>query len=702
VLLVNGDQFVSEPAPAGGRVLALVASLTGGPVLRVRAGGANEAIPVDALPYLGHGLDPALFDLGALQRAERGGRLPVRVGFAGRVRALPGIRYARTGPGWADGYLTASSARVFGAALARQFRDDHARGSYSGGGLLAGADITLAGDPAGSAAPERPRFPMHTLTVTGTNLNGKPDSGDMVIVISVAHPDAFGGNIFLFGSEAFNTFYRGTAKYSVPAGQYWAMGFFFGSRDSTRLVILPQFAVRTGPKTVHLAERSATSKLRLTTPRPTQSPVATFVIFRGGPSGQPTSVAFVGAGPLTWVNPVSTPPTFGSLRWYTAAQLLSPAKAAGPPYAYNLNYPAPPGTIPSLAHRVTPASLATVSERYYQGAPSTGGWFTEGGTAAETAATGGGFFYPLPMPGLQTQYMSANPQTIWESNYFQFASCFCGGQFDAFQLLRPGQRLTENWGEYPLSPQPDVSLLRGRNAADFPVAPSAFRAGNTLSLDLTAFSDNQFGHIGPGLVGGIGHVTGTYEIRQNGVTLARGNAVNGIAPVRLSPKRSTISLTLAAAWRSLSWPLSTASTTTWTWPSVRRPRAVVPDGWYCRQTRTGRLVRSCAVQPLVTLRYQVRGLALDGAAPPGRQVIGMTAGHLQLASAAPIAGVTAEVSFNSGKSWHPATVTAVTPGQYRLAFTAPAGAEVTLRVSAADRDGDSMTETIVRGYRVGS
>src|SRR5260370_37006 len=97
------------------------------------------------------------------------GRLPVRVSFAGRRPALPGVTITRAGRGTAEGYLTSSSAPAFGAALARQFRADHAGSSYGRDGLFArGVHITLAGAarPAGSVSG-RPDFPMHTLTVTG-------------------------------------------------------------------------------------------------------------------------------------------------------------------------------------------------------------------------------------------------------------------------------------------------------------------------------------------------------------------------------------------------------------------------------------------------------------------------------------------------------------------------------------------------------
>ena len=60
----------------------------------------------------------------------------------------------RASGGTATGYLTASSAVRFGAALNRQFIADHAHGSYGTDGLFGGGlSIALAGVAPGPARP---------------------------------------------------------------------------------------------------------------------------------------------------------------------------------------------------------------------------------------------------------------------------------------------------------------------------------------------------------------------------------------------------------------------------------------------------------------------------------------------------------------------------------------------------------------------
>jgi hypothetical protein len=146
--------------------------------------------------------------------------------------------------------------------------------------------------------------------------------------------------------------------------------------------------------------------------------------------------------------------------------------------------------------------------------------------------------------------------------------------------------------------------------------------------------------------------------------------------------------------------LSPASQTVWTWRSAREPGAMLPRGWTC-VPNFRKPVRACAAEPMMTLNYGVAGLALDGLTPPGRQVLHLTAGHLQLAKAAAVTGASVSVSFDGGKVWHAAQVSGQA-GHYTAVFTAPAGATVTLRTHAADAAGGTITETIPSAYRVSS
>ena len=70
---------------------------------------------------------------------------------------------------------------------------------------------------------------MHELTVTGTNQAGRPDTGDEVVVLNAADWRTFGDPV-----EAVSIFYHGSARYSVPAGTYWAFAWFAGPASPPR------------------------------------------------------------------------------------------------------------------------------------------------------------------------------------------------------------------------------------------------------------------------------------------------------------------------------------------------------------------------------------------------------------------------------------------------------------------------------------
>jgi hypothetical protein len=701
ITLINGDRLAVRTSPVGGPQVAVRKAGGTDSLLSLRLGGTTYEIPAVALPYIGRGLDPSLFSLTNLQREEKSGRLPVTVSYAAARPRLPGVTITRSGRGSASGYLTAASAKVFGAALARQFETDHARASYGQAGLFAGGvGISLAGVPA-TSTPVRPSYQMHTLTMAGSNLKGQPDTGGLILVINAANPEIFGGFI-----DGVNFFYKGVAKFSVPAGTYWAIGdFISGNFKGERLTVLPQFTVKNAT-TVHVNERAASSEVTVQTPRPTVTSQDTVEFIRSGLHGSVEAVSFTDSGLSTWVSPTTAPPTLGGLREYTSATMTAPPKTTGTPYTYNTDFQAPDGIIPQQHFVVSPADLATVQENFYQDVKSTGGWIPAGGFAKQLGAGILTEVVPFSLPGQQIQYFTAGPDVVWGAGYVASYNDFVGGQFDALRTLAAGQQLTQNWNAYPLHPQPDVQALTGALATQAPQYPSAFRMGNSLSLFEAPFSDNSFGHTGGGFFGVPGSVMiDSYDVYQNGTRIAHGNPANGIPAVRVSASPSTIRFALNAGLVGTQYPLSPSSSTVWTWKSQAEPAARVPDSWFCGfrvVQQKFSLIHRCAIQPLLTLDYQVQGLSLTGHTAAGPQAIDVSVGHLQQSNSSAVTGMTAAYSLNDGQSWQAASVTDAGSGQFQIGFSAPAGTDVTLRVSATDAARGSITETIVRAYGVSS
>ena len=684
LLMLNGDRLLVRSA-RGGALVTLVPAPFGNAVLALRLAGARYQIPVDALPYIGHGLDPSLFNLALLERAESAGRLPVRLSFTGAEHSLPGITITSRRGQTATGYLSASSARTFGAALFRQFAADHATAGYATSSLFAGVRIALAGAPA--TATERPQFPMHTLTVTGTSEAGKPDTGDVVLVINADNPATFGDPI-----ETGNFFFRGAAKYSVPAGHYWAITDFVNFLKHglvlQRVVVLPQFTVTKTTK-IHLSAQSATSEISVKTPLASTDLTDTWTVVRTSPHNITATVGTSSFGPV-FISPTTAKPSVGTIQSFTSGQLISPPKAKGVPYAYNVDFAGPVGTIPTQHFVVTQASLATVHERYFVSSPGLGEWFTQGGYLPQLNSIGISFLPPLRMPGLQTQYMTGGRAIVWASSFFANTGA---SQSDAIRQLLPGQQLTENWNQYPLHPQPVAQLLTGSFARIFSQLPSAFRTRDALILSPAPVSDNQTGHFGQA------PFTSWFTAQQNGNRIGGGN-FQGLVLLKASAKPSVIRFALHVLQFNPFSVLSPATKTVWTMHTSRQPHAVIPSSWFCF-TPNGNFTQHCAALPMLTLSYQVARLGLDGVAPAGQQDITVSVGHIEEAAQTAIAHVTAQVSYDNGQFWHAVTLAKVGTGLYRMSFTPPAGVDVTLRFKASDAAANSIAETILSAYSVG-
>jgi hypothetical protein len=688
VLLIDGDLLSVRPA-AGGSVSTVVAAPGRVPLVALHLGAASFEFPVDALPYLGHGLDPSLFDVPLLQRLESHGRLAVRLTFAGATPRVPGITITSSADGSATGYLTASSAKAFGAALDRQYRAEHATGNYSGAGLFAGVSIALAGVTV--PQPVHPDYPMHTLTVTGTNAFGKADTGDEVLIINADNPALFGDP-----NEVFNAFHHGVAKYSVPAGHYWAIADFavFGKRTvSQRMVVLPQFDVA-GSTAIKLAARSATSKLTISTPRPASNDLDVWSVVRYGLHHNLASFSALTFDSPLYVSPTTEKPADGSIQSTLTAQLASPPHAKGVPYGYNLDFIGPMGVIPAQHWTASPASLATVADNFYLNTRSHAFWAAAGGTLSQLE---NGLIFgstsEFRVPGPFTQYLTGSRSIVWQTQFFSNTGA---GQTDDWHTVLAGQHLTENWNQYPLHPQPEVQVLSGKLATELPAIPSSFVADHFLWLINAPFSDNdtQFGHAGGGVF------SGKYTLSAAGHRLAGGRYF-GFVRVKLTKLPPVLTLNEQFRQPQPLSVLSPVTDTTWTMHTNSNQSASIPRSWECA-TASYLPTQHCAIQPMLTVNYQVAGLGLNGVTSAGQQTINVHVGHIAPGPQSAINSAAALVSWDNGLFWQPASITSTGAGNYRVRFNAPAGVNVSLKFTAADPAANSIAETITDAYSVGS
>lgn len=702
VLTVTGDRINLNGDHRGG----VVPAASGGPgrtVLGLGIGGRHYVLPADALPYLGRQLDPGLFDVAALAAVERDGRVPVRIGYTGAKPALAGVTVTGDRAGERDGYLTASSAADFGRAVLRQYLADRTGRTFGAAGMFAGGTtVALVGGPVVPSAV-RPHFPMHTLTVRGTDAAGRPDTGDDVFVYNVDDSVRFGAN----PNEALGVFDGGSTRYSVPAGHYSALALFADldadrQVTSLRVVARPQFTV-SADQTLAVAAKEATSEVTMVTPRPSLPVEGGFVVRRVAAAGPSFYLdAGVGAGVPVRVSPTAAV-SIGALQSMPYRRLVSPP-APGTPYEYQLQYPVA-GRIPAQRYRVRDADLATADSTYHSDTNTIGFQGKLGVEPFEYGEFVGRDMHTLTLPRHQTEYVTGDPSVAWLDLMYS-ADPPDGGQLGSSHSYRPGQRSSANWNSAPLHPTGETtSLPPGSDRG--PVVPGVTRAGDLERIQLIPFGDGQTGHIGLGLSGGWQDTTGgSYRLSQDGTTVAGGAAPPTpalILQATVGAAASTMDLVLDASRTGPNHLTSTATHTEWTWHTAHESGTTLPAAFACARTRDG-VDRHCAVEPLLTLGYTIGNLDPGNGTAAGSQAVDLAVGHAQQSAGSAVTGVAVQFSTDDGKTWQDATVAGTGAGTYRATFTAGpsgwGGAHVSLRTTATDAAGGRITETVARAWQV--
>lgn len=702
-LLVTGDRVTVRTAPDGRDTFDIQPAAAKGvarSLVHLRLGGRDYEVPGTALPYLGRGLDLSLFDIKALLASQSDGRVPVEVTSAAATQTIPGLGAGKRA-------LDGSAAQAFGAALARQFAEDNARGHFGGQGLFAGGTtVALAGAKQPKAA--KPRSVMRTVSIDAKDIAGKPADTGVAFLYNTED-----GNI-LDPNENFNYFAGGTAKFSAPDGTYSALGLFWtvdadNNLTEVRFSAQPEFSVSADTR-VRVDASRANSLVTWVTPRPALLDDNGFFLRRAAKTGPALTIDYdAGPGVPIRVSPTTKPVSSGALQTYPYSRLISPP-GPGVPYEYQLQKAAT-GTIPKQRYVIAAKDVATVDSTYYSELPTTGLRQRSGIFSFEDG--GGRVSHPISIPRHQTEYVSAASDLYWFGGFSKYIQpgpfqSWEGGQYEPFHRYQPGQSLTEDWNKFPLHPAGQVALLPMDDGYQ-PVIPAATRTGDLVRFTISPFSDNTPGHTGFGYYGeSRDTITGHYTVTQNGAVIAEGDPAATSAldlgleqPVGAEP--STLGLTLDAGRSGPMYLQSTATHTEWTWKSGHVGDAQLPPALACRLLKFEPPDRACAVEPLLTLGYAVGSLRPDGSTLPGPQGLDLTVGHLQQTAASAVTGATVQYSTD-GTTWQDATVTAQAGGVFHAAFTATLndfrGAYVSLRVTASDAAGATISETITRAYHV--
>ncbi|MFC5835692.1 S8 family serine peptidase [Nonomuraea insulae] len=347
----------------------------------------------------------------------------------------------------------------------------------------------------------------------------------------------------------------------------------------------------------------------------------------------------------------------------------------GPDEVYHLRFDSHDG-VPARPVKVDLDRLVRVDAAYHADAPETSGWqYGESTTGEEPGRMvyGGS----LTMPTTRTEYFGPTSNDVVWSRTITNAGLILRSD-DRF--TQRDRRLSEQWFKAPLVP----------GAAD---VPSPVQLPCALCRDGDRFIPaEQWKDSDPRHYSDPSPMTSTPRLfvgdQEPAVQGRRPRSFT--VPAQAGPYRLE---SVDTTGRPLSRTVTTTSTFTSTPPSAEPPR-----GYICTFSTT------CAFQPALQLTYDLP-LDLLNLAPSGKPfTFALEAGtHSSIHRPPTVKRLEVQYSVDDGTSWHPANrVRKHGNGRYRVELTHPALARTTgyvsLRITASDSAGGSLTQTIDRAY----
>jgi hypothetical protein len=252
-------------------------------------------------------------------------------------------------------------------------------------------------------------------------------------------------------------------------------------------------------------------------------------------------------------------------------------------------------------------------------------------------------------------YYNSAPGLVWATDDLINDAIFAPEEDAPLTAYQPGQHYRVSFGEAALGP-----------------AMVAERLGNQALFLPALFSGSEPGHT-------------AYDVDGDSLvqtTLALGHTVIGTAtgPV--------VRFTLPAA--SHLYTLTEQATRPASW-SVLGTKAAVT--WHFHSAASTALSVSSLLAVRVSGPFSLHDSAPAGQAVPLRLAVESGSGQVTTLRLA--------VSYDDGTTWHSARLTRA-GGHWTASAGSPKGASfVSLRISAADSAGDSVTSTMIRAYALG-
>jgi hypothetical protein len=685
VLLPTGDRVLVR-ATVGKQDLRIIRAATSGPgatISTVRLAGDQYAVPLSARPYLGRSLDPSLFDVTRLSKAGAHSRLPVTVRYTGATApAVPGVTVTKAAAGVATGYLTPSSARTFGAALARQVVADAQAGWPANSGIFArvtriGADI---------APVVTPSFPMRTLIVKALGADGKPLRFGFGLVVN-ADDGRKGG--------AFVLIENGEARVSVPLGHYTALVsddvFTPDLQVVSHVGIVTDYSVSGQNQVLTVDTRTATApNPTVVTPRPTRVQELDVDVIGSDALGQPSfdfGFATVPPQGRIFLTPVTTKPTFGSFGEVVRTWTVD-GSVPGGRYAYDAAWEAT--GIPAVQRWVVPATgLSRVDSSWASDLP-----LRTVGTlrAIFPPSSLGGFtsYLRAPAPLHRDEFVYAPAQSaIFEGALMDY-NTFEGdpGFVDDFNTYapKPGSLRTQVWfgTPYELSPStaPDFCILCRTGTQMF------------VASDLHDSLPNHFASLFTSPDGKpVAHFT---VFRDGTKVLAETDSTGDLFTVPTGAANYRVLTDVTRIFQGAN--LSTTESDELTFRSAAG-QGPAPTG-ECIVAASG-----CHVLPVLAAHLDL-GASLTDGLPVGTSTFPLTVGRIDGAAPSALTAVTVQVRRSGTTAWTSLQVdhTPAGPSHYLVTLTTKpfqAGQVMDVQVLAKDAAGSTIRQTTERAFVVG-
>ncbi|MGC4767968.1 S8 family serine peptidase [Micromonospora sp. DT44] len=465
----------------------------------------------------------------------------------------------------------------------------------------------------------------------------------------------------------------GVATVRVPKGHYGLSGLVFepGPEDEQRgmsLLMQPVLTIERDTRIVVDARRA--KPVRTTIPDRNAAPELIDV------SGNFTAADGSGYGIGLWAD-TFTGLSSGQLgKTVSADQFVSTVssqwiKPGTPdsPYLYALAE-AIPGRMPTgFVRDYARSDLAAVVHRFLGGYAGMEAERTVY-PVLEYNVGGSALVLPTSVPGQRVEYYNTRG-VQWESDIY-FGTLDEEGWLNPQAVLlsvptayRAGRTVQEIWNQAPFGP----SFPNPRWPHQ-----SVTRAGDTIAVDLPIFSD------------AAGHPGGSLSDSEHTKLWRDGKLVGeseyaGYGDFTVPPAAAHYRL-VASSKRSFT-DLSTEVESSWTF----RSRHVAGD--------------TPARLPLMAVRF-APPLRADGSAPAGRSfLVPVRVQRQPGATAAGVQGLTVDVSYDGGKTWDKAKLVRTSADGWSALLRHPAGkGHVSLRATARDAAGNTVTQRIIQAYRL--